>query len=309
MIHRARRNTNRAALLKKRLILVVVLVLGLSTSSCGSVTSSSSRSAASQPSAATLPRDIEADDVKAADVQNIQRAVDRGDTTALVKLAIAYGYGIGVKVDADKYMRYMAKAAKAGNPQAQDTFGQLLLMGSPALAIEWFKRASDQGYATASYDLGLAYLIGRGVKKNEAKGCELFLKSAQQGNDSGEYSIGTCYYYGVGLGRDSSRAFEWYQKAAAQDFPLAENGLGIMYGTGDPMQRDLTESLKWMLLANDGPDNEVDHGNLGHAIALLKQQMTSQAITTAQQGREDFRRTHKRHKRASQIDYSGNLKP
>jgi hypothetical protein len=300
---------NRQAPFKTGFVLAVSLALGISASACGSVTSKSSQPATSQPSAATSPRDIEVDDVKAADLQTIQRAVDRGDTTALVKLAIAYGYGIGVKVDADKYMRYMAKAAKAGNPQAQDTFGQLLLMRSPTLAIEWFKRASDQDYSPASYDLGLAYLIGRGIKKNEAKGCELFLKSARQGNDEGEYSIGTCYYDGVGLGRNSAQAFEWYKKAAAQDFPLAEQGLGVMYGTGDPMQRDLTESLKWMLLANGGPENEVDHGKLGHAIALLKQQMTSQAIATAQQAVEDFRRTHKRHKRGSQIDYGGNLKP
>jgi TPR repeat protein len=253
------------------------------------------------------PTEVDVSTVKAGDLALIREAANRGNSKALIKLAMAYGYGIGVKTDSEKYLLYMSKAARAGDAQAEDLIGQLALSGDPASAVQWFMRSSAQNYAPAMYDLGLAYLVGRGTTKNEAKGCEFFLRSAAQGYDAAEYSAGTCYYDGVGFSTDLNEALKWYQKAAEQDFPLAEQVLSIIYEKGDAVNPDLTESLKWALLANGGPDNEIDKKQLAKIIGDLEQQATPQQIAAAQQGAQDFRRTHRRHERAVQIDYNGKL--
>lgn len=48
-------------------------------------------------------------------------------------------------------------------------------------AMPWFKQASENGYAAASYFLGWMYYYGKGVTKNDAEALKWFTKSEQQG--------------------------------------------------------------------------------------------------------------------------------
>lgn len=41
-------------------------------------------------------------------------------------------------------------------------------------AVEWWSKASDQGYAAAQCDLGWAYDNGRGVPKDSVRAVELY---------------------------------------------------------------------------------------------------------------------------------------
>jgi TPR repeat protein len=47
-------------------------------------------------------------------------------------------------------------------------------------ALEWFRKAADQGYAVAQCNLGFMYANGFGVEKNDEKALEWCRKAAEQ---------------------------------------------------------------------------------------------------------------------------------
>ncbi|MBQ4314147.1 MAG: sel1 repeat family protein, partial [Lentisphaeria bacterium] len=45
----------------------------------------------------------------------------------------------------------------------------------------WYRKAAEQGHATAQYNLGLCYYLGQGVTKDLAEAVKWLRKSAEQG--------------------------------------------------------------------------------------------------------------------------------
>jgi TPR repeat protein len=52
-----------------------------------------------------------------------------------------------------------------------------------AEVVKWFRKAAEQGYATAQFNLGVCYYNGDGVPKNKTEAVKWFKKAAQQGNE------------------------------------------------------------------------------------------------------------------------------
>ena len=83
-------------------------------------------------------------------------------------------------------------------------------------AVEWFRKAAEQGHAEGQFRLGLDYYYGSGVAEDQSKAVYWFRKSAEQGFLSAEYQLGECYENGQGVAQDKSMALYWYRKAAAK---------------------------------------------------------------------------------------------
>lgn len=49
-------------------------------------------------------------------------------------------------------------------------------------AIEWYRRAADQGDIIARYNLGWSYANGKGVQQDNAKAKEWYSKACDLGN-------------------------------------------------------------------------------------------------------------------------------
>ena len=47
--------------------------------------------------------------------------------------------------------------------------------------MEWCRKAADQGYAAAQYNLGIMYDNGHGVEQSNEKAAEWYRKAANQG--------------------------------------------------------------------------------------------------------------------------------
>jgi TPR repeat protein len=60
------------------------------------------------------------------------------------------------------------------------------------------------------------YANGEGVAKDEGKAVEWFKKAADQGNVDAQNNLGVMYYTGEGVPKDIAKAREWFRKAAAQ---------------------------------------------------------------------------------------------
>jgi TPR repeat protein len=48
-------------------------------------------------------------------------------------------------------------------------------------AVKWFRKAAEQNYAAAQYNLGLCYRDGFGVAKDDIEGEKWFHKAIEQG--------------------------------------------------------------------------------------------------------------------------------
>ena len=91
--------------------------------------------------------------------------------------------------------------------------------------FEQVKKAAEQGDALAQYRLGLHYVDGRGVAKDNAEAAKWYLKAAEQGNANGQFELGFMYENGKGVAKDEAEAIKWYRKAAAQGNTKAQRKL------------------------------------------------------------------------------------
>lgn len=105
-------------------------------------------------------------------------------------------------------------------------------------AIECFRKAAEQGNASAQNKLGLCYHDGKGVAKNYSKAIEWYLKAANQGNNLAQCNIGVSYFYGHGVEQDYKKAVKWYKKAATQGQAQAQCNLGSCYFYGNGVEID-----------------------------------------------------------------------
>jgi len=116
-------------------------------------------------------------------------------------------------------------------------------------AVKCFSKAAEQGHPEAQSNLGICYMDGLGVAKDEAEAVKWFSKAAEQGNAHAEYSLGVANYFGRGIPKEISVALKWWHKAAEQGHPTAQYNLGICYENGDGAAQDCVEAYKWMKLA------------------------------------------------------------
>lgn len=77
------------------------------------------------------------------------------------------------------------------------------------------KRLFEQStHMKAKRYLGLMYLNGQGVAKDETLAFRQFKISAEQGDITSQYWLGFCYENGIGTSKDINQAISWYQKSA-----------------------------------------------------------------------------------------------
>ena len=84
-----------------------------------------------------------------------------------------------------------------------------------------------------------------------------YRKAAEQGDASAQYNLGVMYSKGQGVPQDYKEAVVWYRKAAQQGDANAQNNLGVMYskGQGVPPSRVVAYALYNLSAAND-PSSE-----------------------------------------------------
>ena len=101
-------------------------------------------------------------------------------------------------------------------------------------AAFWYRKAADQGHATAQHYLGWAYECGEGVPEDDEQAVFWYRKSAHQGDATGQFMLAEMFLEGRGVPRDPEQAVFWYGKAADQ------GELGRIYEAGlvpqDPQQ-------------------------------------------------------------------------
>jgi TPR repeat protein len=101
-----------------------------------------------------------------------------------------------------------------------------------AEAVKWYRLAAEQGHALAQYNLGVSYDNGYGVPEDDAEAVKWYRLAAEQGDASAQYNLGVSYDNGYGVPADSAEAVKWYRLAAEQAHASALFNLGVSYANG-----------------------------------------------------------------------------
>ncbi len=123
-------------------------------------------------------------------------------------------------------------------------------------AVEWYRRAADQGLAPAQYRLGSLLEHGRGTAKNLTAAADLYKKAAEKGNTKAMYNLGVLHAQGM-LGEPNfTEAAKWFRVAANAGVKDSQFNLAILYARGMGVATDLEKAYFWFAVAaKDGdPD-------------------------------------------------------
>jgi TPR repeat protein len=141
-------------------------------------------------------------------------------------------------------------------------------------AMNWYRKAADQGYADGQYQVGSFYEYGLGVGKDNDQAKVWYQKAADQGNEDAkaalrqldggtdpeitptapreQYEMAFNYQNGYGgLHPDLKQALYWYRKAADQGYANAQYALGQSYEIGQGVERAPAQAQAWYQKAAD----------------------------------------------------------
>ncbi len=126
--------------------------------------------------------------------------------------------------------------ANSGDPAAQVQLGDNCLAAGDALprnpllsaeyynqAIDWYRKAAEQGSIPAEMHLAALYRDGgKGFPRDPAQSAEWYRKAAEQGDVTAQATLGLLYSIGQGLPRDDVEAYFWLDLAASVPGPNQE---------------------------------------------------------------------------------------
>lgn len=87
----------------------------------------------------------------------------------------------------------LRQRAQSGDPEAQYLYAEALRKGGYendsipkdiAESLNWYRKAAEQGYVNAQFNLGSHYQSGDGITQNLSLAMYWYLKAAEQGDES-----------------------------------------------------------------------------------------------------------------------------
>lgn len=165
------------------------------------------------------------------------------------------------KRDFERAFQALRPLAEEGNARAQLYMARIfeqekapaeaLEQGGPYRysrpAIQWYRRAADNGNAVAMNDL--AVHVGRGWKHldpDPQRAAKLLHRASEAGHGKASFNL---YALERNQGNED-QAQELLLRAAEQGMPKAQNRLGMLYATGrEGMSQDFSEAEKWLARA------------------------------------------------------------
>ncbi len=109
-------------------------------------------------------------------------------------------------------------------------------------AVEWYRKAAEQGYARAQCNLGWMYDNGKGVSQNDSKAVEWYRKAAEQGYATAQNNLGWMYKNGEGVEKNPETAYMWFYLAVTNGYEKARKGIDDLESKGLLNMRELSSA-------------------------------------------------------------------
>ena len=186
-------------------------------------------------------------------------------------------------------VKWYRKAADQGQASAQNALGYCYSQGNGvpqdyAQAVKWYTKAGEQGDADAQGMLGVCFYLGNGTSQDYVEAVKWYRKAAEQGNANAQEHLGVCYYLAQGVAQDYAEAAKWFRKSAEQGNAAGQYSLGGSYDFGKGVPKDSVEAYKWYNLAAAQGDETAATNRLD-----LENRMTPEQIAEAQRLARDFK--------------------
>ncbi len=175
------------------------------------------------PSASAYSLQAKARALKLEDLQSLEDKARAGDPEAETTLALALHAATLLKRDDAEAFRLLHKAAAKGFIAAQESLGIFLETGigmeqpAPTDALEWHKKAAQQGSLDAATNIALMYADGIGIPKDPAQAMIWFRQAAEGGDATAQYNLALIYGKGKGVPQDYKESLHWLTAAADQN--------------------------------------------------------------------------------------------
>ena len=144
------------------------------------------------------------------------------------------------------------------NSQTRDVF-DAIENKDYSTAIKIWESRSQQGDASAQFNLALLYHFGLGVDKNINIAIYWYERSAANGDSKAQNNLGHLFYEGIEIKKDIPRAVHLFKLAARQGISSAQLNLGRSYTKGIGIKPDLLNGFIWLSMAeksNLGSESE-----------------------------------------------------
>lgn len=164
-------------------------------------------------------------------------------------------------------VNYFKKAAEQGNIDAKIRLADCYYYGKGVLldhneAFRRYKEAAEFGNREAQNKLAMCYDDGLGCPKDHKMAFEWYRRAAENGHMYGQRNLAECYKSGKGTAKDPAKMIKWLTMAATQGDDSAQNSLGYCYETGTNVAQDNAQAYKWYKLAAQQGNKEAQC-NLG----------------------------------------------
>lgn len=183
----------------------------------------------------------------------LRRAAVKGDTESMVLLADLHATGKAKITNQAEAILWYVTASDAGYARATTALAKAHQTGQGVLvdhdrAIALFERAADED-PEARFQLGLCYLLGKGVPVNQALAAQHLLKAAEQQHPDAAYNYGVLLYNGIGVPQDRQAALSFYTAAAELGSASGQYRMGYAYAVGHEVPEDPDRAIELFMAA------------------------------------------------------------
>ena len=158
-----------------------------------------------------------------------------------------------------KVVADLKEMAAAGDLKSQIQIGLAYLTGDgvhkdDAEAVKWLRKAADQDNPIAERYLAEMYFKGRGVPADNAEAAKWLRMAAEQGDAQSQHNLAVLYTQGLGVPRNVKEAVNWMRKSAEKGLAAGQVGMGAIFENGDGVPPDPLEAVKWYRMAIEQND-------------------------------------------------------
>ena len=213
----------------------------------------------------------------------MERAAAEGDAEALNSLATFVERGIGGEPDPEAALQLFERAAERGSVGARLNLGLRLTISERSedqrRAVEWLidvhnntpdPSVSEQTRSLAAAGLGVAFLLGRGVVADVARGVDYLEEADAQGSADERtlYLLGGAYQRGWDVREpDAARASRYFARAAAKGHGEAAWQIGLAHLRGQGVEQNDALAYDWFVRACEAGDVR---GDVSAAVLLAQ---------------------------------------
>ncbi len=105
------------------------------------------------------------------------------------------------------------------------------------LALDWYKKAADNGHLKAQTSVAAMLYFAMGIKADWPQAAHYWSLAAQQGDGKSQESYGLMLIQGEGGAQNFKKAALWLSMAARQQRPRAQLALGMLLLAGEGIKK------------------------------------------------------------------------